>query len=402
MSVNPKDQGAAAVELPAVRLKTAATGLRPWLYRKMVAHAPGVEDGSLVTILGKEGGPVGTGFYNRKSQIALRVLRWGPEPGDEEFLRRRIRDAIYVRRAALQLPRVTNAYRLVNSEGDELSGLVADLYGDVACVEVHSYAWYRHLALVEETLRRELDLRHVVVRVDEKVERAEGFEAPARPADASVRGEFQERGLRFEVDFSTGHKTGAFLDQRDNRELLSRYVADRDVLDICCYQGGFALAAAVTGRAGRVVAVDLDEKAIAVAKRNAERNGARRIEFVHRDGFDHLRGLVDAKKKADVVVLDPPKLAPSVAELSRAASKYTDLNELGMRVLKNHGLLFTCSCSGLVSEEMFLGLLRKAAARADRRLRILSVTGAGPDHPVSPHFPEGRYLKCVLASVEAP
>jgi 23S rRNA (cytosine1962-C5)-methyltransferase len=385
----------------SVRLKTAATGLRPWIYRKMVAPAPGVADGELVTIIGKEGGVVGAGFYNRKSQIGLRVVRWGPEPCDDEFLRRRIRDALYLRRSTLQLEKITNAYRAVNSEGDDLSGLIVDVYGDVATIEIHSLAWYRRLALVEEALRGELRLRGVVVRVGEKVERAEGFEARVESWESPAASEFTERGLRFHVDFSTGHKTGAFLDQRDNRELLSRYVANKDVLDICCYQGGFALAASVLGGAGRVVAVDLDEKAIAVAKKNAETNKAKRLELVHDDGFRYMRACVEAKRRYDVVVLDPPKLAPSVAELPRAAAKYTDFNELGMKVLKNHGLLMTCSCSGLVSEEMFMGLLRKAAARAERRIRILGVTGAAPDHPVSPHFPEGRYLKCVLASVES-
>ena len=394
--------GESEIQTKQVRLKTAATGLRPWIYRKMVAPAPGVEDGDLVTIIGKDGSVVGAGFYNRKSQIGLRVVRWGSQPCDDEFLRRRIRDALYIRRSTLQLERITNAYRAVNSEGDDLSGLIVDVYGDVAVIEIHSLAWFRRLALVEEALRSEIPLRGVVVRVGEKVERAEGFDGRADGWESPGASEFTERGLRFHVDFSTSHKTGAFLDQRDNRELLSRYVANRDVLDICCYQGGFALAASVLGKAGRVVAVDLDEKAIAVAKKNSDTNKAKRIEFIHEDGFNYMRAAIEAKRRHDVVVLDPPKLAPSVAELPRAAAKYTDFNELGMKALKNHGLLLTCSCSGLVSEEMFLGLLRKAAARAERRIRILSITGAAPDHPVSPHFPEGRYLKCVLASVETP
>jgi len=388
--------------LPHVRLKTAAVGLRPWIYRKMVARAPDVEDGSLVAIEARDGSHLGHGFYSRRSQIGLRVIQRGAiaEPVDEAFLRRRIRDAIYVRRKSLRLDDVTDAYRVVNSEGDDLSGLIVDRYADVASVEIHAYAWYRRLDLIEEALREELPIRRVVVSVAEKVERAEGFEAEARPGDAGANTRFHERGLPFRFEWDSAHKTGAFLDQRDNREALARYVADRDVFDGCCYQGAFALTAAVRGKAGRVVAVDLDEAAIALARENAKLCGAQRVEFQHADVFDALREVVASRRRFDVVVLDPPKLAASTFELARATTKYVDLNELGMKALRNHGLLLTCSCSGLVSEEMFLGLLRKAAARAGRKVRLHTVAGAAPDHPVSPHFPEGRYLKAVFATVE--
>lgn len=401
--------------LPRVKLKTSATGLRPWLFQKMVSAPPGLDNGALVAIEGRgdadvevdrfkefsaaRAGVVGHGFYNRKSQIAIRVVRWGGDPVDEQYLRKRIRDSIYIRTNALQLDSITNGYRLVNSEGDDLSGLIVDRYDRVAAIEPHALAWYRRVDLVAEVLKKELDIDHVVVRVDEKVERAEGFLATPRPGEVT-KSTFTERGITFEVDFTTGHKTGAFLDQRDQRDMITQHVHNRDVLDICCYQGGFAIPSAVRGGAGRVVAVDLDEKAIAVAQRNAARNGATRIEFQHADGFDYLRSIVITKRRFDVVILDPPKLAASEGDLFRAGSKYTDLNELGMRALKNNGLLFTCSCSGLVSEEMFLSYMKQAAARAKKRFRILSISGAAPDHPVSPHFLRGRYLKCVLAAVE--
>lgn len=400
---------------PRVKLKTAATGLRPWLFQKMVSAPKDLESGAFVAIEGRPGsgrptrddefsaareGIVGYGFYNKQSQIAVRVLRWGSEPLDEDYLTRRIRDAIYLRKHVLQLDQITNAYRAVNSEGDELSGLIVDIYNNIASIEIHAFAWYKRIPLVEEILKKELSIDRVVVHVDEKVERAEGFRAAPRPQDRDARTEFTERGLRFIVDFSVGHKTGAFLDQRDHRDALARFVKSRDVLDICCYQGGFAIPAAVRGQAGRVVAVDLDEKAIAIAQKNAALNRARNIEFIHQDGFDYLRSVQTTKKRFDVVVLDPPKLASSMGDLARAMSKYTDLNTLGMLALRNHGLLFTCSCSGLISEEEFLGLLRKAAARAKRKLKILQIGGAAPDHPVSPQFPQGRYLKCVLAAVE--
>ncbi|MBI3819647.1 MAG: class I SAM-dependent rRNA methyltransferase [Planctomycetes bacterium] len=401
--------------LPRVKLKTAAIGLRPWLFQKMVSAPRDLENGALVAIEGRpdsgrqarEGdfsaareGIVGYGFYNKKSQIAVRVLRWGSEPLGEDYLRRRIRDAIYLRKRVLQLDRITNAFRAVNSEGDELSGLIVDIYNNIASIEIQSYAWYRRLEFVGEILKKELQIERYVVHVDEKVERAEGFRAHDRPADRDAKTEFHERGVRFIADFSVGHKTGAFLDQRDHRDNVARFVKDRDVLDICCYQGGFAIPAATRGQAGRVVAVDLDEKAIEVAKKNAALNNARNIEFTHADGFDYLRTVGASKRRFDVAILDPPKLVHSNAEIARGLSKYTDMNALGMLALRNHGLLFTCSCSGLVSEETFLGILRKAAARAKRKLRILQIGGAAPDHPVSPQFPQGRYLKCVLATVE--
>jgi 23S rRNA (cytosine1962-C5)-methyltransferase len=404
-------------DIPRVRLKTAATGLRPWIYRKMVAAAAGVDNGSLVAIEGRQGpardqpvregeidagrgGVIGYGFYNRNSQIGLRVLRWGGGALPDDFLQKRIRDAVYLRTHFLQLDRVTNAYRVVNSEGDELSGLVVDRYGDVVNIQIHALAWYRRAAMVGDVLKKELGVRHAVVQVDEKVERAEGFRANAEKSAAPASVEIQEHGIRFLVDFGKGHKTGAFLDQRDNRETISRYVENRDVLDICCYQGGFAIPCEVRGGAGRIVAVDLDEDAIALARQNAQLNRCKKIEFVHSDAFDYLRAVNAGKRRFDVVILDPPKLAPSASEMHRAASKYTDLNELGMRAVKNHGLIYTCSCSGLVDEDLFLSYLRQAAARAKRRLRILAIHGAAPDHPVSPQFPQGKYLKCVLASVE--
>jgi len=385
---------------PKIKLKTAATGLRPWVYRKMVERSREIPDGSLVALESRDGAIVGHGFYSSRSQIGVRVLRWGADPVDEAFLRRRIRDAVYLRRKVLSLDAVTDAYRVVNSEGDELSGLIVDRYADVASVEINALAWYERIELVESVLREELPVSRVVVHVSEKAAVAEGIRVAARPQDQGAAAVIRERGLRFHVDFSKGHKTGAFLDQRDNRQWLAQFVESRDVLDCCTYQGGFAIAASVLGKAGRVTGVDLDEEAIELAKRNAKLHQAPRLEFVHADAFDYLREVQTGKRRYDVVVLDPPKLAPSMGELPRAAAKYTDLNELGMKALKNHGLLFTCSCSGLVSEEMFLGLLRKAAARAGKRMRILGIRGAAPDHPVAPHFPEGRYLKAVLASVE--
>ena len=209
------------------------------------------------------------------------------------------------------------------------------------------------------------------------------------------------RPMRFEVDLAAGHKTGFFCDQRDNRLALTKFTADARMLDLCCYSGGFGIYAAAMGKAAHVTSVDLDEDAVALARRNANLNRihASRYQSVHADGFAYLRQMKLNGQAYDVVVLDPPKLIAGRDEFAEGRKTYFDFNKLAMGVVKPGGMLVTCSCSGLMDILEFQNMLRGAARSAQRRVQILGVTGPGPDHPVMTEFLEGQYLKCVWCRV---
>ena len=224
--------------------------------------------------------------------------------------------------------------------------------------------------------------RHVRVHVDERIALAEDF--PGRPLASPKlppRVTIHEHGVRFRVLFEGSHKTGFFCDQRDNRRDLARFCADRSVLDVCCYTGGFGLHALVRGRAREVTGVDLDEKAIALARDNANANQVR-PSLIHADAFGYMRQMAVNQPSFGVVVLDPPKLIPGRLDIPAGKRKYFDLNVLAMRLVEPGGLLLTCSCSGLLAAPEFLVLLRAAARKAGRAAQVLAVTGAAPDHPV--------------------
>lgn len=383
-----------------VVLKTNKFGSRPWLFKKMVSRPDGVENGEIVEIYDPEQRFVGYGFYNSRSQIALRVLhRAAKREIDADFFREKIKEAIYLRRKVLRLDEHADVYRLINSEGDGLPGLIVDRYGKTLVLSIFALGFYKIAPQLRQILSEEFDGAETIVQVDERVQEAEGINfRPDSSPNVTKQTIVNEDGLKFHVDFQTGHKTGFFCDQRENRSYIAQYCESKNVLDGCCYTGGFSIATKLKGKAGKVVGVDLDEDAIAVAKKNAELNQAK-IDFVHQNVFDYLREQIVAKAHWDVVILDPPKLATGRISLEKAEKTYKDLNELGMTVVKNNGLLFTCSCSGVVSLEMFLAILRKAALRAGKQIQFLKVAGAPPDHPVMPNFPESEYLKAVLCSV---
>jgi 23S rRNA (cytosine1962-C5)-methyltransferase len=369
--------------------------------KRVLSADPGVADGDVVRLFTREGRSCGFGFFHHRSLVAVRVLSLDPEePPDDAWLSRRVAEAARVREEVLRLPDVTDAWRAVHGEADGLSGLVVDRYGPVAVASLFSLGWHRRFAEVEAVLRERLGVERVVSRVDERTAVQEGF----RPPPARVPPlEVAERGVRYLVDPSGGHKTGFFLDQRDQRDLLARLCRGRRVFDATCYTGGFAVACAARGGAAEVSGLDLDEEALAVARENAKRNGVE-VAFRHGDAFDALRALASGPPEArpDVLIVDPPKWAKDRAGLGAAMRKYADLNRLAVASVREGGLLLTCSCSGLVSEEDFLGMLRGVALDLRTDLRFLHVGGAAPDHPVSSSFPEGRYLKAVLAAPGLP
>jgi 23S rRNA (cytosine1962-C5)-methyltransferase len=385
--------------LPEVRLRGERRSNHPWIFQKMV-DKPAVrpKPGTVVDILDRDGAFAGRGFYNGHSRIALRVLTTDPaEAVDEGFFARRIRTAVALRREVLGLDRVTDAYRLVHSEGDDLSGLVVDRFADTLVVEYFSAGMFRQRDAIRRCLEREFPGSAVYAFAEEHVQKQESFDCqtPPRPAPTVI----QEHGVRFHAAPGSKHKTGFFADQRDNRRWLAEFCADARVLDLCCNSGGFGIYARTLGGAREVTGVDLDEEILGIAEQNARLNKAK-IRFVQADIFAWLRDVaVNNKDRYDVVVLDPAKMTRDREQVIPALKKYLDMNKLALATVAPGGLFATFSCTGLVSEEQFLDMLRRAAFYAGRTVQVLKVSGAGPDHPFLAQVPESRYLKAVFCRV---
>jgi 23S rRNA (cytosine1962-C5)-methyltransferase len=383
--------------LPSVRLKNAWRSSHPWIFQRLVEKpTPRPKPGSLVDVVGVDGVWIGRGFYNGHSRIAVRILETDPDVAvDAAWFTRRIGEAARLRREVLRLDEVSDAWRVVHSEGDGLSGLVVDRYGDLLVVEFFSAGMFRYREWIYDALRGLFPGCRFHAFADEHVQKQESFDfrgsEPAAPAIIT------EHGIRFRADPAGAHKTGFFADQRDNRHWLSRHCAGKRVLDLCCNTGGFGVYAAVNG-AAEVVGVDIDQDVLEIARGNARLNDAR-IKFVQADIFPWLRDASNAGETFDVVVLDPAKMTRDREQVIPALKKYLDMNKLALGVVKPGGLFATFSCTGLVSEEQFLDMLRRASFYAGRTLQVLRVSGAGADHPFLAHVQESRYLKAAFCRV---
>lgn len=384
---------------------------KPWVQLKYFTFAPNVfprfvgatsgeiEAGEQVTVYDKEGNPFGHGFYNPGANIPLRIFSHSKEPLPSDYFETLIRRAVKLRTETLRLPETTDAFRVVHGDADGLNGLVVDKYGDVLSVEVFSLPVYQRiknwLPIFHEALGTKRETIQLVKGFG-SMENARGCEDIHTPGLREIK--IRENGLRFAVDFENGHKTGFFCDQRDNRKKLATFCAGKRVLDLCCYTGGFSVAAKVLGNAAEVTGVDLDEDAVAQAKHNANLNQAR-INFVHADTFTYARQMQANGERFDVVVLDPPKLINGREDYEDGYAKYHDMNKVVLPLVKEGGLFVTNSCSGLLKVEDFEALIVRVAHRLGRRLQILDRTGPGLDHPVMSNYPEGRYLKALWAIV---
>ena len=354
--------------------------------------------GAVVDIIDRDGVWAGRGFFNGHSRITLRLLTSDPnEAIDADFFARRIGKAVELRRKWLNLDAVTDAYRVVFSEGDGLSGLGVDRFGETIVVEFFSAGMFRFRQIIQDVLATHFPDSQFYWFAEEHVQKQESFDCHAmEPPPPSV---ITEHGMRFRVSPGSKHKTGFFVDQRDNRTALARFCAGKRVLDLCCNTGGFSVYAKALGQAEEGVGGDLDEQVIALAKQNANLNQAK-IRFVQGDLFTWLRDILPSGQRFDVVVLDPSKQTRDREEIDFALKRYFDMNKLALQAVAPGGIFLTCSCTGLISEEMFLETLRRSAWQAGRSLQILRVAGAGADHPHMVHVPEGRYLKAVFCRVE--
>ena len=373
----------------------------PWIFSGAVAHVVGKPaPGDTVEVRSAEGAVLAAAAWSPASQIRARV--WSFEPGatiDAAFLRARVARAVALR-AALPAARHTNALRLVHAESDGLPGVVVDRYADVLVAQFLSAGAERWREAILDALVEETGCEAIYERSDAEVRKLEGLEARVgfvRGNREARRCPIVEHGLNFRVDVEEGQKTGFFLDQRDNRQRIRALAAGREVLDGFCYTGGFAVAA-LAGGAARVVAVESSAPALEVARENLAANplDASRVEFVKADAFAHLRKLRDQGAKFGLVVLDPPKFAPTAAQAANAARAYKDVNLQAFKLLAPGGLLATFSCSGGVSAELFQSIVAGAALDAGVEAVILDRFHAAPDHPVALEFPEGDYLKGLL------
>ena len=388
--------------IPTVRLKNAWHSTHPWIFQRLVEKpAQRPKPGSIVDVAGVDGTWIGRGFYNGHSRIALRMLETDPDVAvDAAWFARKIAEAANLRRDILRLDDVSNAWRVFHSEGDGISGLVVDRYDDLIVVEFFSAGAWRHREWIFNALRELFPGCRFHSFADEHVQKQESFDYKdtlgTRPAVVA------EHGIRFRADPAGAHKTGFFADQRENRQWLSRHCEGRRVLDLCCNTGGFAVYAAARG-ASEVVGIDIDAAVLDIAKENAYLNSAlignRKPRFVQADIFPWLRDAGANGERFDVVILDPAKMTRDREQVIPALKKYLDMNKLALGVVEPGGLFATFSCTGLVSEEQFLDMLRRAAYYAGRTVQVLKVAGAGPDHPFLAQVPESRYLKAVFCRV---
>ena len=386
--------------LPAVRLLTDEIPSGPWVFGRQVAPEDPPPAGALVEVLDRSGRFVGHGLFNGASDIRVRLLARGKKSelrSPRDFLLRRISSADRLRKKVLRLPEVTDAYRIVHAEGDDLSGLIVDRLGDCIVCEYHALGFWLLRRDVESALQDLYPEFPIVHRVPASAAKAEGFVPDEEPVDLGLR-TLREHGVSFPVHPGRGHKTGWFCDQRDNRMLVASLARGQDVLDLCCNTGGFALHAAKAG-ARRVRGVDLDEEPLDRAAMAAQANELA-VEFVHADAFDFLRALRTEREKPGLVVVDPHKIVKTRMQLDAGLKRYSDMNALALEVVRPGGVVATFSCSGLVDLPTFLGTVFQAARRAGREIRLLQTLGAGPDHPQRPDFSRSRYLKGALLAVD--
>ena len=370
----------------------------PWIFAGAIGDESGPPDAAIGDLVDGNGKRLASGLYSPHSDIRLRALTFGEEELTAETITSRLAASIARRRA--RPSDATNAVRVVNSEGDELSGLVIDLYNDIAVVEISNAGLEGVRPAVIDILRRELRPRLIFFNNDLPARRLEKLSTdPEAIGEGSPATTISENGLRFEVDPAAGQKTGFFLDQRENRQLTRELSSGKRVLNLFSYTGAFGVYAAAGG-ATFVENVDGSHLAIEQARRNHDLNTSSNIAtFTIADAFAHVRKLDAEKQRFGLVVCDPPAFAKRRVEVDRAARGYKDINLYAMRLLEPRATMLTFSCSGHMSLDLFQKVIFAAALDAGRRISILRRLTAGPDHPVSIYCPEGEYLKGFLLEV---
>lgn len=377
----------------------------PWIFANSIARVEGSpEAGDTVSILGHKQQPMGWAAYSPSSQIRARVWSFNPdEVINPDFLNNKLLQAINLRHDLAQDPR-TNAYRLVHAESDGLPGLIVDRYGDLLVMQCLSAGMDHWRETLADLLVRLTGISQIYERSDADVRQLEGLSE----RNGILRGEplpsnklkIMENGHEFWADIEKGHKTGFYLDQRPNRARLQSLSKDRSVLNCFSYTGGFAIYA-LAGGAATVESVDTSSDALQLAQENLALNNLPigKASWIEGDVFQVLRQMRDQARAFDLIILDPPKFAPTVAQAERAARGYKDINLLALKLLSPGGLLMTFSCSGGISPDLFQKIVAGAALDAGIDAKVIGTMTQGPDHPVALNFPEGAYLKGLLVAV---
>ena len=405
-TARPVDEPGLPTATVLVKAKRARPffGRHPWVLDTAIERVEGTPaDGDVVDLATHEGRFIARGIWNASSRLRVRLYAFDSGvPLNAPFWRSRIQAAVALRRS-LGLDDRAGAARLINSEGDDLSGLIVDRYGDHLAVQATSLAMAGRIDAICDALEEAVNPAGILLRgADRGLSKLEGLHLP----DRVIRGTapdgpvfIREGNLSWGVDLTEGQKTGFYLDQRENRRAAALLARDRRVLDLFCYSGGFAVTCAVTGAARSVLAVDGSAKATALARANADFNGAANVTVETADAFARIDSLAAAGEKFGMVILDPPKFARSRGAIEEALRAYHRINRVAVDLLEPGGILVTCSCSGSVSRDDFLEMLSVVAQRSGRQIAMLECRGAAPDHPVSASCLEGEYLKCVIARV---
>jgi len=370
----------------------------PWIFSGAIHHADnGIEEGEMVRVVNEKGGFIAVGHYQQGS-IAVRVLTFNDVEIDEQFWTSRLQSALQMRiDIGLAESLDTNAYRLVHGEGDLLPGLIIDIYDDTAVMQAHSIGMHQARHAIAKSLAKVMEGR--ISNIYYKSETTLPFMDPENgflmgKTDNNIA---MENGLKFYVDWLRGQKTGFFVDQRENRALLERYAKGKRVLNMFCYTGGFSFYA-MRGGAELVHSVDSSAKAIELTRRNVELNfpNDQRHEAFCEDAFKYLDGIKDY----NLIILDPPAFAKHRGALHNALKGYTRLNQKAFEKIERGGILFTFSCSQVVTKDHFRNAVFTAAALAKRKVRILHQLHQPADHPINIFHPEGEYLKGLVLYVE--
>lgn len=387
------------VTLRAGRVQPVWAG-HPWVFAQAIQHVDGAPGaGDVVEVVDPKGNHLGRGFWSPGSAIPVRLVTRSPDEAlDDACITRRIEAAVALRRE-LGLPGdETDGYRLVHAEGDGLPGVIADVFRDVVVVQLLTIGMKRREDVIFAALARATGARTLIEVPGGPAQEKEGIRVEARvvrgPAVDALR--FRERGFEYEIPPALGQKTGFYFDQRDNRAQVERLARGKRVLDLYSYVGAFALGAA-RGGASEVLAFDSSAAVVAEGASIAARNGlGERVRFARGDVRNVLAQLIEEKRRFDLVLVDPPKLAPSTRHLARAQLAYRRLNMRALEVLERGGILVSCSCSSAMRPDDFLRTLTLAGRDAARELTLLGLGQQGMDHPVPAAFPEGRYLKCAF------
>ena len=394
--------------MPSVKLKKGRdksfNRKHPWIFSGAIDSVKDVNsNGETVDIISGDGKFLGYGSYSSHSQISVRVLSFNPdEKINLDFFQKRIKNAAEFRKQIIT-DKTTNAFRVVNAESDSLPGLFVDKYGDyLVCQFLSAGAEFWKKEIVE-ILVSLFNPTGIFERSDVEVREKEGL----LPSKGVLFGkepdeliEVIENGNKFFVDVNLGHKTGFYLDQRDNRKILEQFASGKEILNCFSYTGGFSVYAVKAG-ASKVINVDSSAESLVLAEKNFFLNGidSSKFENTHDDVFKYLRKLRDTNRQFDVIILDPPKFAESVSQIDKAARGYKDINLLALKLLKKNGLLFTFSCSGHIVPDLFNKIIADAAADAGREVHILKYLTQSPDHTMLTSFPEGLYLKGLICKV---